>query len=374
MPKFYDYGFKQSRNRVHPLGAAIGELFSGAGHKFADDRAKEKRKEEQAEALRQLLRNSRPPGIGATTNPHSFPTDPTQEEVQSRHIFSEQNLPQLQNLMNTSPETLTLLQLVMGEQEKRMPKYDIESVDPTKNLYLSTTDYGKPPQLSQLQTGVPEKQDIPGFSQMSPETQAQTYNAQYGTTFTAKDFANQFRPPSPVVVYTASGPQLLNKGTGTASPITGQEGQPVGMQPTSEMRNRDFALGRVDPILSGISELSEKINTGNGVIAKIAGGVERAKAQANLNDDVAEYEALISGFTPMIARAVGHTGVLTEQDVQSVRKLFPSPGDSKSLRDRKISRIKTILGAIRNDAQVTPKDEDFNAMTDEELQEYINRK
>jgi hypothetical protein len=83
-------------------------------------------------------------------------------------------------------------------------------------------------------------------------------------------------------------------------------------------------------------------------MAKLAGGVERAKAEANYNDDVAEYEALISGFTPLVARALGHSGVLTEQDVQSVRALFPRPGDSKTLRDRKIARLNGLFGEIQS--------------------------
>lgn len=123
------------------------------------------------------------------------------------------------------------------------------------------------------------------------------------------------------------------------------EGAEFVAPPTADQLNRSAAIKTIDPILSGISELSEKINVLNGVIAKASGEVEKAKARVNLNDDVAEYEALISGFTPMVARAVGHTGVLTQQDVDSVKAMFPRPGDSKSLRDRKIARIKTILGA-----------------------------
>lgn len=103
---------------------------------------------------------------------------------------------------------------------------------------------------------------------------------------------------------------------------------------------------QAEPILRSVSELSEKINTQTGLIAKMRGGAERVKAQANYNDDIAEYEALISGFTPLVARALGHIGVLTQQDVDSVKALFPKPGDSKSLRDRKIARIKTIIGEL----------------------------
>jgi hypothetical protein len=99
-------------------------------------------------------------------------------------------------------------------------------------------------------------------------------------------------------------------------------------------------------VLSAISDLSEKINTGRGVLAKISGGVERAKASANLSDDVSEYQALVVGFVPLVARGVGHVGVLTQQDVDSVRQLFPAPGDSKSVRDRKIANLETIIAAV----------------------------
>jgi hypothetical protein len=130
-------------------------------------------------------------------------------------------------------------------------------------------------------------------------------------------------------------------------------GQEFPIAPTAQERNFTSSLEKINPVLSAISELSELINTQQGVIAKISGGAERVKAKANLNDDVAEYEALISGFTPMVARAVGHTGVLTQQDVDSVRALFPRPGDSKSLRDRKIARVKSILGEVTAPPQKT---------------------
>jgi hypothetical protein len=122
-------------------------------------------------------------------------------------------------------------------------------------------------------------------------------------------------------------------------------GQDFKAPPTSQQRDRTANAGRANPVIDSIAELSERINTGQGAMAKITGAAERAKAEANLNDDVAEYQAVVSGFTPLLARAMGHTGVLTEQDVQSVRKMLPDVGDSKSVRDRKISRIEHLLGA-----------------------------
>jgi hypothetical protein len=163
------------------------------------------------------------------------------------------------------------------------------------------------------------------------------------------------RPWAPVVIQTPTGYQQVDRASHTATPITAG-GVPVPQAPTSEMRNRGMAFETAKPILQSIGDLSEKINTQNGVIAKISGAVEKKKAQLNLNNDVAEYEALIQGFTPLIGRALGHTGVLTQQDVESVKDLFPKPGDSKSLRDRKIARLDSMIKGIQaaNDVYAPP--------------------
>lgn len=121
-------------------------------------------------------------------------------------------------------------------------------------------------------------------------------------------------------------------------------GQDFAAAPTTEQRNRTASAGRANPVVQAISELSEKINTGNGALATVQGTVAKAQAKANLDDDVSEYQAVVSGFTPLLARAMGHTGVLTEQDVQSVRSMLPQPTDSKSVRDRKVNRIESLLG------------------------------
>lgn len=154
------------------------------------------------------------------------------------------------------------------------------------------------------------------------------------------------RPLALEVVQGPNGPLLVDKQTGRSRPILGPDNQPIKTAMSAQERMDSRKFSKAAPVLSGIGELSEKINTQQGVIAKISGETERQKAKINLNDDVAEYESLISGFTPMIARALGHTGVLTQQDVDSVKALFPRPGDSKSLRDRKINRMMGIIGAL----------------------------
>lgn len=124
--------------------------------------------------------------------------------------------------------------------------------------------------------------------------------------------------------------------------------QPYSARNTTE---KDTSGGKVAKVLESIDSLSKKINTGSGPMARVSGMVRGRSAGLNLDPDVQEYESLVSGFTPMVARAVGHTGVLTEQDVQSVRSLFPSPGDSSEVRDRKIAQLKRLMG---NEAAVEP--------------------
>ncbi|MGC4084438.1 MAG: hypothetical protein QM736_20565 [Vicinamibacterales bacterium] len=135
---------------------------------------------------------------------------------------------------------------------------------------------------------------------------------------------------------TATGPQVVDRATKTASPITGADGDALGLVPTADQRNRTSSYARAKPILSAIGDSSATINTQSGLLAKMQGGASKVAAQANYNDDVAEDQRCsISGFTPLVARALGHNGVLTEQDVQSVRRLFPNPSDSQSLRNRR---------------------------------------
>ena len=80
-----------------------------------------------------------------------------------------------------------------------------------------------------------------------------------------------------------------------------------------------------------------------GFAARGAGSWRKAAAIANYDDDLAEYEAVLNGAIPSIARKMGRTGVLTQPDVDSVRGMFPKPGDSKTLRDRKMARIRKIM-------------------------------
>ena len=101
------------------------------------------------------------------------------------------------------------------------------------------------------------------------------------------------------------------------------------------------------PTLQEINTLAQKIFTASGPMANITGAVRSSAAAVNLDDDVKIYRSLVRGMTPMIARALGHTGVLTEPDVQRTEALFPQMGilgsDSESVAAEKMAQMTRLI-------------------------------
>lgn len=166
------------------------------------------------------------------------------------------------------------------------------------------------------------------------------------------------------------------KGNGGAGKEFKFEGETPKQPPTTDQRNRAAALGRSAPILSqiealalgGVPDASGKteaggLNTGNaGPQARVGGYVTGAESFLNMNPKAAQYDSLVKGFLPMVARAVGHTGVLTQKDIDSVRLLFPNFGDSEEVARLKIDQVKEIMaksggGATPPGAPDAPPDE-----------------
>lgn len=96
-------------------------------------------------------------------------------------------------------------------------------------------------------------------------------------------------------------------------------------------------------IVSTIRDLSSKINTGQGFGAKVEGLARSGAAALGIDNTVSEYHALLSGALPLLARAYGHTGVLTQQDVDSVKEAFPKTGDNSALALAKLKNVEKIM-------------------------------
>ena len=77
-----------------------------------------------------------------------------------------------------------------------------------------------------------------------------------------------------------------------------------------------------------------------GVAGRTAGNLLN---RAGLAPDVDLYTTQIKGFIPLFARAVGHTGTLTEKDVQRTELLFPRIGDTTAVARRKLERLQAVM-------------------------------
>jgi hypothetical protein len=80
-----------------------------------------------------------------------------------------------------------------------------------------------------------------------------------------------------------------------------------------------------------------------GPLGKAAGVVGQLKRKVGAAPDIELYSSQLSGFIPLFARAVGHSGVLTEKDVERTELLFPQPGDTEEVATRKLNRIQSIM-------------------------------
>ncbi len=277
---------------------------------------------------------------------------------QENPIVSPENIPQIARL---HPQFLNALGLLMQQQEANKPKTELQNV--TGNLYGVPMQNGQVSGKPFFLGGGPDKQtsgiDIPGFNQMSPATQAQAYNTKYGTNYTAKDFANQFRPPAPVVVNTGAGPQLLNKGTGTVSPIKDAGGNTVGLPPTAEMRNRVAARTLVKQSVDIVKGLGDKIITKVGP-AQRAEAIKRGAAAVFGNDP--EFKTYQDAREALAGNlAVAQQGSRpSDADIQAIwLPLVPDPySDTKDSSERKWKIINAMSFPLDTPTQPQPSEDD----------------
>lgn len=105
---------------------------------------------------------------------------------------------------------------------------------------------------------------------------------------------------------------------------------------------RQLAVG-TDPVTGEIVEGAEGIFDKQGVLARLDGWWKVGLGYWNKAPAVTEYNALLTGFAPILARSIGHTGVLTQIDVESVVALFPQLGESREIATNKLANVKLIM-------------------------------
>jgi len=130
-------------------------------------------------------------------------------------------------------------------------------------------------------------------------------------------------------------------------PETGTEQWRAGGKMTADAMGRTAAYGRAGVIVNKLAQQAERIQLQEGAAARLQEPKQRAEAYANIDLDTAEYMSTLKAFAPLIARSLGHTGVLTELDVESVRQGFWQPGESGELRQRKFDNVRGIMEMMK---------------------------
>ena len=94
-------------------------------------------------------------------------------------------------------------------------------------------------------------------------------------------------------------------------------------------------------------DLSNKLNfTEGGKDTLIQNGRQLFGKWTHQNNDRMELDSLSEGYAPIFARLIGHTGVLTQQDVDSVRRIMPRAGLNRDESARiNLTFMQTLQGA-----------------------------
>lgn len=142
--------------------------------------------------------------------------------------------------------------------------------------------------------------------------------------------------------------QLVTQGI---DPKTGKVVNPnvTAAPPTMDQRNRKTALDVVTPVFDQMDELVNRINTHKGLYAKASGEAAKLAAKANLDNDVAEYQAILRIYAPVILRAHGLLRPQSEQIEHFITQGAPQPGDDQDLAQRKMRDLRNI-GANMSEA------------------------
>lgn len=88
--------------------------------------------------------------------------------------------------------------------------------------------------------------------------------------------------------------------------------------------------------------------SGEGVLARLGGGIRSLAGGWGLESDVSSYQKLRESIKSQLARALGETGTLSDSDKKDVIESVPNIGDTPQEAENKWNFIFTVLNQTRN--------------------------
>lgn len=133
-------------------------------------------------------------------------------------------------------------------------------------------------------------------------------------------------------------------GTWLIDNVTGErEFMPSG--PTAATRGKEESKGAARNAYDELMGVYDKIGgqSEGGLEARGTGLLRKGQAAAGYAPEVNTYQSGVRGFVPLMARALGHVGVLTELDVERTESLFPKVGDTNQEKIQKKRLLEDIM-------------------------------
>ncbi len=109
------------------------------------------------------------------------------------------------------------------------------------------------------------------------------------------------------------------------------------------------SLGQAENLLNTFEQqLNEAGGQDNGVLARIVGGARTAAGQVGLDAQASAYNAARQGTVASLAKALGDSGTLTDQDISRAMALIPDLGKSNEERAMMFSQLRALINNNRN--------------------------
>lgn len=111
------------------------------------------------------------------------------------------------------------------------------------------------------------------------------------------------------------------------------------------------ALATGSQALNIVDQLEQSFGKAGGGQGRLGGTLSSLRGKAGLNSNVSVYNDARTGFMSNVARALGEKGVLTDQDIERVGRLFPTPSATPQEAAAKWAQIRSIISGGINKFQ-----------------------
>lgn len=102
-------------------------------------------------------------------------------------------------------------------------------------------------------------------------------------------------------------------------------------------------LGTADTILSQIEQQLATVGLGGGPLGKAQGTFKSVMGKLGLNDNAAAYEDFRKGIATQLAKALGESGNLSDQDIKRAIQMIPGLNDTAGQAQLKLQQIRQVI-------------------------------